>query len=344
MYVRLKITNIAQMQTTRFSVPYKGISLFIKLLATGSCLFYIYFKIVNRTDFNTLSSSIEDLFKRITAFDALLLLGLMFANWAFEAAKWKMIVEHIEQVPFLKSIKAVLVGIAISVFTPNRAGEFVGRIFFLNPENRLKGILITLLGSAAQLLITLLTGALALLFYTAWYTNINGFTSPYLYSSFAAIVGLMVLLLPFVFLNISLLSNLTRKTSWLKRLQPYINALENYSTDELVKIILLSFFRYVLFTLQFYILLRLLNVTGGNVSEMLVMIALTFFAITVVPTITVTEPGVRGAASLAFIGQLSDNAIGIVTASFALWIINIALPAVAGSVFIFRLNIFRNKM
>lgn len=70
------------------------------------------------------------------------------------------------------------------------------------------------------------------------------------------------------------------------------------------------------------------------------MIALTFFAISLIPTVTITEIGVRGSSALAFIGVLSENNMGIIAASFMLWFINIAVPAMIGIPFVFGLKFF----
>ena len=42
--------------------------------------------------------------------------------------------------------------INISTFTPNRIGEYGGRVFCLEKGDRVKGVLITIIGSIAQFL------------------------------------------------------------------------------------------------------------------------------------------------------------------------------------------------
>jgi uncharacterized membrane protein YbhN (UPF0104 family) len=327
---------------TQRSNPYKGISLFIKLIIVGVCLFYIYNKVFNRSDFNSISDELKAALARVNIVDELVLLILMFFNWSIEAIKWRMIIKQLEPISFFRSLKAVFTGITVSVFTPNRVGEFGGRVFFLEEGNRIQAILLTFLGNTAQLLITVLTGAIALLFYLSGYTDINQQQNPYLYFAFMIIVVIMVVALLLAYFNVSLLSVQARKVKWLSRIQHYLDALDGYTTVELLKIISLSLLRYMIFAIQFYLLLHLLNV-NIHIKEGLVMIALTFFAITAIPTITVTELGIRGSAALAFIGLLSDNSIGIVTASFALWLINIAVPAIIGALFVFQLNFFKTR-
>ena len=53
------------------------------------------------------------------------------------------------------------------------------------------------------------------------------------------------------------------------------------------------------------------------------MSALTFLSMSIIPTIALTEIGVRGSVAIYFFGFLSENVVGIMTASFTLWIINL---------------------
>ena len=70
------------------------------------------------------------------------------------------------------------------------------------------------------------------------------------------------------------------------------------------------------------------------------MSALTFLSMSIIPTIALTELGVRGSVAIYF-GYISSNTIGILTASFALWIINLVVPAILGVLFVYQLKFFR---
>jgi hypothetical protein len=69
----------------------------------------------------------------------------------------------------------------------------------------------------------------------------------------------------------------------------------------------------------------------------------------VIPTIALTEIGVRGTVSLFIFGlYLSPEDIwseqvklGIASASTMLWIFNLALPAILGTLFVYSLRFFR---
>ena len=64
---------------------------------------------------------------------------------------------------FFRSLKAIFSGVSFSVTTPNRIGEYFGRMLYMNEGNRLKVISLTILGSLSQLIVTILFGLLGLL-------------------------------------------------------------------------------------------------------------------------------------------------------------------------------------
>jgi hypothetical protein len=71
-------------------------------------------------------------------------------------------------------------------------------------------------------------------------------------------------------------------------------------------------------------------------------IAVMFLIMAVVPTFSfLTDLGIRWEASIQIMELFSGNTIGIFTASFGIWIINLILPALIGSLLILRIKIFR---
>jgi hypothetical protein len=64
----------------------------------------------------------------------------------------------------------------------------------------------------------------------------------------------------------------------------------------------------------------------------------------VIPTLTfLTELGLRWGASIQVIQFFSANTVGIFAASFAIWLINLIIPALIGSLLILRIRIFSKR-
>jgi hypothetical protein len=121
-----------------------------------------------------------------------------------------------------------------------------------------------------------------------------------------------------------------------------VEKLEDFHWKELIRLLSLSFGRYFVFLFQYYLLLRLFQV---NVYwlDAFALVGVMFLVLAIVPTIALAELGFRGKVSLLLFGLLSSNHIGIIATAAGIWIINLILPAIAGSIFILGLRFFRNK-
>lgn len=277
---------------------------------------------------------------------------LMVVNWGIESLKWQFLISKIEKISFLKSFEAVLSGISVSLFTPNRVGEWFGRVFILERSNPWKGVFITMVGSFSQLLITIIVGAFCLLFYIPTYFKDVGFYSNYLYYGIVFLVVIIITTLLLVFLNVTALpafvSHMIKKR--FIHFNEYFSVISKYSTFELSTVLLLSFLRYCVFTLQFYLFLMAFSVQMPLMHGLMI-ISVVFLIMTAIPTVTLAELGVRGSVSLFFIGlyfekfsELSDKInLGIISSSSSLWLVNLAIPAILGTFFVYRLKFFRKK-
>lgn len=267
---------------------------------------------------------------------------LMPLNWGIEALKWKLLVQRLEQISFWKALKAIFSGVTVSVFTPNRVGEYGGRVFHLESANIIKATLLTVVGSYAQLLVTVVTGLVALAFFLPDYAGAFEKVSRMQYAFLCGLGALVIVALNFLFLNNSVASSLFARMKFLGNLRSYGKVFSFHPPKELLRVLLLSYVRYAVFATQFFLLLRVFDVNIPFFPAAM-MIAMMYFAMTIIPSIAIADFGVRGWVSLHFIGLLSANEPGILSASFVLWLINLALPALVGTIFVFNLNFFRQE-
>ena len=238
---------------------------------------------------------------------------LMFVNWTTEALKWKILVKRLESISLLTSLKAVLSGVTVSIFTPNRVGEFGGRIFVLKRKNRISAIFSTIAGSISQLLVTILMGISAIVLLYIFFPENIFFQFPDKYLSYS-LLFLVSILFVYVYFNIPYFSNYLSKIRFLRKYEKYYKVLCLYNKRELFYILLLSIFRYLIFLIQFYFLFKYFNVDIGIFSAFL-SVALIYLFMSFIPTITIVEIGIRGSTALFFAGMFSDNDLGIISAS-----------------------------
>jgi len=267
---------------------------------------------------------------------------LMLANWGIESLKWKVLLKHILKISFIESFRSVISGVAFTMITPNRMGEFIGRIFYVPDGSRIRAAALTLVGSASQLIITLFFGSLGLLVlrnYLHTHTSeLKGLSTLWLNGLFAGTVFILAIITLFYF-RISWLIKIVDKVPQFSRYAYYLQPLEEVGTPELTKILLLSALRYIVFVVQYWLLFKLFNVQLFP-WQLVSVVTVLFLLLAVVPTIALAELGIRSKASIALFSIFSANTLGILAATATIWLINIIFPAIAGSLFVLGVKLF----
>ena len=110
----------------------------------------------------------------------------------------------------------------------------------------------------------------------------------------------------------------------------------------MIRILFLSFLRYLVFIIQYIFVFRLfeVNVTADTIATVMSVV---FLAMAVIPSIALIEVWLRGEISLKIMGLFSANALGIGFTSVTVWFINLILPAVVGSLLLLNLRLFRKN-
>jgi uncharacterized membrane protein YbhN (UPF0104 family) len=106
--------------------------------------------------------------------------------------------------------------------------------------------------------------------------------------------------------------------------------LARFGRGELLVVLLLSAMRYAVFGLQFVLLLGCFG-AGVPVWSMVLGVPLIYLIATLIPSVMLTELGVRGSVAVAVLSPLGGDAGLVLLATSVLWMINVALPASVGS-------------
>ncbi len=314
---------------------------------------YIYFQVFHGENYKLVLDNFKHLILNGSIIIPLIIVFfLMFINWSVEALKWRYMIAKVEKIIFIRSFKAILAGISVSSFTPNRVGEFFGRVFILKVANPWKAIFITLIGSMSQLLVTILAGSFSLtilgkMYFQSNEQNLRIFFYTIVFILLIADIGLVMMYFNVSFI-ITFINRIIKKR-W-KRIRSYMIVFSAYSNKELAHIFWLSFLRYCIFSFQFYILLKAFQVPV-SLAESLLLISFIYFAMAAIPTIALAELGIRGSVAVGVFSfyfntiHYNDaiNPIAIIAASSVLWLINLALPAIIGTFFVGRLHFFYRK-
>jgi hypothetical protein len=270
---------------------------------------------------------------------------LMLLNWGLEAWKWKLSVQPVQHLSYRRAFRSVLAGLSLAINTPNRIGEYVGRMFYIEEGKRLRVISLAVVSSMSQLIITLLAGLFGL-----WYVkmHLSDATTPgsglslfwlnvLLYGVVAALVIMLLL-----FFRLSWLAKMIEKIPGISKYAYLFNAVEAFGHKVLLKLLFLSLLRYLVFVVQYILLYQVFDVELDIVLAFW-LISVMFLVLAIVPTIAIAELGVRGKASTVLVGMFSTNTTGIGMTTLGIWLINLAIPALAGGLLILGLKIFKNR-
>lgn len=314
----------------------KNIKLFINYLL-GPLLFIwlswsIYREIKNQPDIESAWLHIRQSFDSPMIWNLVLVVLLMIVNWSIEALKWKIAVKPIQEVSFLKALKAIMSGVSFSVSTPNRVGEYLGRLLYMDEGNRLKTISITIVASISQLIITILMGLIGFIVMYPQIETGNLIAGIWLKVIIYGTLAVLVVLTLFYF-RLSWLIRLVDRLPGNRRFAYLVQALEDFDATLLLRLLSLSLLRFLVFTLQYYLLFRLFDVEVLW-WQAFWSVSVSFLVMAVIPTFAIAELGLRGKVALIFIGLFSTNKAGIIFTTTGIWFINLIIPAITGIILI----------
>lgn len=274
-----------------------------------------------------------------------LVVFLMLVNWGIEARKWQLLVKHIQCFSFYRSFKSVLSGCSVTMLTPNRVGEYGGRILYVEDGNRIKAISLTIVGSISQLLVTMMMGCFGLFFlrYFSQYDHTVLSVIPEFWEAIITYlsVGITIILLLF-YLRLGWLVRMMEKVPALHKVVKHIRVLDEFNNIQLVQVLSLSFVRYLVFVLQYVLLLQVMQV---EIAGWLCFWLMTIFylVMAVAPTFGFIELPVRVSASWTILKLYTANELGVGAAAMGIWLINLVIPAVIGSLLILSIKIVKEK-
>lgn len=255
------------------------------------------------------------------------ILLLMPLNWVLEAMKWKRLCRPLLSISFLSAIKGVITGLSISFVTPHGWGDYFGRIAILDKNKREKLVGALFFGKMAQLFITVIAGVTGLVMYFE--------VRPYLYLWYFLILLIIALLLAFnrTFFRII--------RPYLRKVRRFFSIIKSYNAKTVLYILSLSAARYAVFTLQFLLIMLILDV---DLDIFLIFSGITwiFLIKSIVPSFNfLSDLGIREVSAIMFFQAYLNDVSLVISATFIIWVINIFVPSVIGTFFVFSVKAFR---
>jgi hypothetical protein len=246
---------------------------------------------------------------------------LMPLNWFIESQKWSVIAGISEKISMKESVYGVLAGLATGAATPNRSGEFAGRIFALRETRLADGIALTVFSSLVQVIVTVIAGCAGIVIFRN-HDLIRNHASDLFVTIIIVVVSAAIVLI-------------VMKSGFIAK---RISVVRSINRSIFIKSVLLSVLRYCVYGLQFYLLLRICDVQCGTL-QLAAAIAVNYLVVTIIPTFMIMEVFVRGAVASGVIGVLCGNHETAAVCALLLWLLNVGIPTLAGVAVITRLRL-----
>ena len=240
---------------------------------------------------------------------------LMPLNWLIEFLKWRMVLNVSETACTPKiELRSFAAGIVTGMVTPNMLGNFLGRMYYFRRRERISITILTLYSNYAQFLSSMIFGCAAVIL-----LNDSPFGSPTDKLIWLGAILVILGILAFFFFEPLLELFFPKRI----QLQMRLRAIKRRRSFKW-RILLLSIFRLLIFTLQFALVL---NAFGAELhTNDMWWIWQYYFWVTLVPALFLGKFLVRDSVALWVLGYAAIESAAILPASLSIWIINLLIP------------------
>ena len=315
-----------------YALPYKTKQFFfvlIKLSIVVGASYFIYHKLMKNPDLEF------DHFIQFTSKNniflsknIIFLLVLSIFNWFLEILKWRDLASVVTKISFRNATIQSLGALTASLFTPNRIGEYGAKAMYFTSIYRGKIMLTHLLSSMMQMGVTLVLGIIGFSIFS------NTYTIPINYYKITRLSVIVLTIVIVTALGLSK-SNYKIKGFALKHIKTFVL---DFPKTTCIWGILLSLLRYAIFSFQFYLILYLFK---ANISYLEAMYAITsmYLIASIIPSIFMFDVVIKGSVAVYLFSFLDINAVIILCTVTLMWLLNVVLPSMFGSVFVLNFKL-----
>ena len=311
-------------------LPYKSKQFFfvlIKLSIIGGAFYVIIQKLRLNQDLSLSQFWAILIENRIFSIKIITFLMILSGvNWFFEIKKWQFLASKAHDISLKLAAQQSLSALTVSIITPNKIGDYGAKALFFPNDLRGKILWLNAIGNFWQMAATVLFGAFGLLFLMNQFNfNPFNFQSWHLAILFA-FIAMLVLVVRYKehrFQGISF-AQIIKFTQTL--------TLKTHSN-----IALLSMLRYLVFSFQLYLLL---NLCGAQLSYLDAMtgISVMYLLSSVIPMFQLFDAAIKGGIAMVIFGLFNVPAIAVLSAITCMWLLNVVLPAMIGSLYLFNIK------
>ena len=281
----------------------KGVGIFLFII----CSVAIYREVGSNENVVKYGAEISVQLKKIAIYQWVILFLLMLLNFLVESFKWKIVLKSETTINIFTALKSVFVGQAFAFYTPNRIGEYVGRTMMLDTENKIIAVGRMAWASYAQMIVTIIMGAIAI------------YINPPFLSWLRWATPLLLIFALIVYFHKVTFSGILKSFNFLQ-----------IEMQVKKKLLALSFLRYSVYLMQYTWAAHILNIPIPYIA-LWVGLAVMFLSLSIVPTISITELVIRGQLILLLLSPWYQNSLMLISLSTIIWAVNFLLPAIIGA-------------
>lgn len=278
-----------------------------------SILVYLLYSRLEKLDWN--QKQFDD-FQLIPFILCFLLVPL---NWYFEWLKWELLLHSIKEEKNPNRFTAFVSGIVSSFLTPAFSGNFLGRIIYFDSNKRWKLTVYSMVSNFSQFTVSMFFGAIA---------GIILLSKKETYFSELSIgffIGATITSLLIYFFGEILASPIK-----VQRVQSMVLLVKKGPSR--LKIIAISFVRYLVFLIQFSLALSSFGVAFEYVNFL--WVALVYMAVTLTPSLFFGKIVMRESIAVSILTLAGIATFPILLASLTTWFFNLLIPTFVSVFFI----------
>tara|TARA_R110002072_G_scaffold7503_2_gene40998 strand:- start:792941 stop:793888 length:948 start_codon:yes stop_codon:yes gene_type:complete len=292
----------------------------LKVLVLVLVFWYLFHKI--EADGNSLRPILTNSLQEISLWALFTFILLATLNWLQEIAKWQQTVATFHKISFGEAAKQSLGSLTASLITPNRIGEYGAKALYFRPKHRKKILFLNFVHSSFQMLVTVLFGLPAFVYFVLEYQ--------------ISMNGEVFFLIGFIIVLLAIIGYYFRKKQWFVKGLSIQNLWEQFKKITLSKkvtLFSLSALRYLTFSSLFYIFL---NFFGASVTylEVASLIFSMYLLVSVAPTFFIFDVVVRGGVAVWLFSYVAIPDMMVLATVFSMWLLNVVIPAIVGSYFV----------
>lgn len=245
-------------------------------------------------------------------------LAFSIANWLLEIFKWYYLVNTRQYISFKTAAIQSLSAHAASIITPNKIGEYGAKALYFKTKK--KHILyLNFIGNFAQLVATLIFGIIGF----SYLIQTVDITIPY-----RKIARILVYFLVFV-IGLFKISSSKKSYFFGFSADKLKQSIQIISQKQLFFVFCIAVLRYLIFSSQFYYLLRLFAIDLSYFQSFILTASMYLISATI-PMLGLLDFVLKGAIAVWLFEKIGVSPAIILSITTIMWIFNFVFPAVLG--------------